>query len=393
MNLPELIGTEKQIKWVESLRQKFIDGINTFKKDLPIGKRPFKKCSANELREKVESAYHTLINQTSSSWWIDRRFEDPETYFIGMVKSAMTHKEKDLYNLRKEIGEEAKIESTLRPEDPITETVAEVSIIEDFLYVRFAENRRDFRKVIKKDCLFRWNKQKEIWTRKIDSFSGPIIDRCIEVCSTLLSENFIIRNFDQDIRDRIISGDFIPECRKWIKVRTEGEYKNWFAITWHRSVGDYYDEARHIPGSKYNDYAVLVPLEQWAEILDFSEINGFRLSDMAKGLVNIAKNISVSSRIVSLSKQNSTSTTGKRISLNDDFGVAEELLDHDETINIRDLNENITIDELAKNQNVKSVDNIKEIFGTWPGENEDGFEESVTELRHHDWASHDDSKN
>ena len=41
-----------------------------------------------------------------------------------------------------------------------------------------------------------------------------------------------------------------------------------------------------------------------------------------------------------------------------------------------------TLDELAHDQNVLPIADIKELFGTWPGELCDGFEEAIDELRH-----------
>lgn len=41
-----------------------------------------------------------------------------------------------------------------------------------------------------------------------------------------------------------------------------------------------------------------------------------------------------------------------------------------------------TLDELAAHQNVEPQTNIEVLFGTWPGEPEDGFEQAVNELRH-----------
>ncbi|MDX1973951.1 MAG: hypothetical protein SFY68_15585 [Candidatus Sumerlaeia bacterium] len=40
------------------------------------------------------------------------------------------------------------------------------------------------------------------------------------------------------------------------------------------------------------------------------------------------------------------------------------------------------IDELAAQQNVQPLSNIEALFGTWPGELDDGFEAAIDELRH-----------
>ena len=41
-----------------------------------------------------------------------------------------------------------------------------------------------------------------------------------------------------------------------------------------------------------------------------------------------------------------------------------------------------TLEELARAQNVQPVTDVQALFGTWPGEESDGFEAAVDELRH-----------
>ncbi len=50
--------------------------------------------------------------------------------------------------------------------------------------------------------------------------------------------------------------------------------------------------------------------------------------------------------------------------------------------NFQSFWESPTIDELAESQNVKPMKDVRTLFGTWPGEEDDGFEESINELRH-----------
>jgi hypothetical protein len=47
-----------------------------------------------------------------------------------------------------------------------------------------------------------------------------------------------------------------------------------------------------------------------------------------------------------------------------------------------DFWESPTLEELAQAQNVQSMADVRVLFGTWPGEEDDGFEESIDELRH-----------
>jgi len=48
--------------------------------------------------------------------------------------------------------------------------------------------------------------------------------------------------------------------------------------------------------------------------------------------------------------------------------------------------ESPSLDELALSQNVPPLANVQALFGTWPGEDDDGFEASIENLRHHEFA-------
>ncbi len=44
--------------------------------------------------------------------------------------------------------------------------------------------------------------------------------------------------------------------------------------------------------------------------------------------------------------------------------------------------ESPTLEELAHAQNVQPMTDVQVLFGTWPGDEDDGFEEAIDELRH-----------
>ncbi len=41
-----------------------------------------------------------------------------------------------------------------------------------------------------------------------------------------------------------------------------------------------------------------------------------------------------------------------------------------------------TIEEIVRSQNVRPMEDVSVLFGTWPGDPDDGFEEAVDGLRH-----------
>ena len=67
--------------------------------------------------------------------------------------------------------------------------------------------------------------------------------------------------------------------------------------------------------------------------------------------------------------------------LEDREGEAADLLPQGTPLS-RDFWDSPTLDELAQAQNVRPMMNVRALFGTWPGEMNDGFEEAIDELRH-----------
>lgn len=67
--------------------------------------------------------------------------------------------------------------------------------------------------------------------------------------------------------------------------------------------------------------------------------------------------------------------------LEDREGEAAHLIPQGTPIS-RSFWESLGLDELALAQNVRPMTDVKALFGTWPGEIEDGFESAVDDLRH-----------
>ena len=53
--------------------------------------------------------------------------------------------------------------------------------------------------------------------------------------------------------------------------------------------------------------------------------------------------------------------------------------------------ESRTLEELAHMQNVQPIADARALFGTWPGEENDGFEAAIEDLRHSDTKKYDKS--
>ena len=214
MNLPPITGSEKQIAWAETIRQKMLITIDDYIYT------SVKKEMRNDpsLREAVE---HIKNNKTEARWWIDNRYVNEPYKASTLIKTILKEiKEKQLQP-PDEVIIEAKIESTVRPENPVTETVAEIRVIETILEIGFPEKRDDFRELVKSKLKMRWNGR--CWSRKIMFKNGNVNDRAAEAGHLLLAEGFSIRVYDEQIRQNAINGKYEPEITRWIMARVKGK--------------------------------------------------------------------------------------------------------------------------------------------------------------------------
>lgn len=267
LGLPELIGSEKQIAWAEKIR---FDALSTFDKEL----------SKHKMAEDFTEIYSTYItNNVQSKYWIDNRNSFSEFKFILDELVALKKQiQQNKIECSKEVVD-AKLEATIRPlSEVITEIVAELSIINnDTIKIVFLEKLEIFRKTVKEND-FIWVDGS--WQRNIVSINGTIEDRVTEIAIKILSIGVTIRVYSDIIREKIKNCEYEVECKKWIYV-TKDNTK--FAISLH--FDGYYDKAKKIRGAKYSRPYIVVPVENYEEVLDFSEVHGYKLTNCAKEVV------------------------------------------------------------------------------------------------------------
>lgn len=278
MGLPPLTGTEKQVAWAESIRARIMKELDD---ELAAG-----LAAGEQITEEGQMLIDTLMAQTEARWWIDARHFSirslmellAEQIRYGVVKPVRREDDKAAL--------EAKAEATIRPEQPKTETVAEIRITPDGkIEVEFPEMNEAFRKLIRFELGYTWTGS--VW-RRIAGLFGTAQDRAVETGHRLLAAGFPIRIYDQQLRQRILDGDFEPEPKRTIIKLTSGKHAGWFAISWPRSE-DYYRAASRLPGAKWDKPYVVVPPEQFEAVVGFAETYDFALSPGAKELVEAAR--------------------------------------------------------------------------------------------------------
>ena len=303
MYLPELTGTEKQIAWAETIRQKMLADIDEF-----IFRNVNKEQrNAPKLREAIEH----IKSKTEARWWIDNRNTKYISDFEKLIVKAAEDVEAQYHEPAPEVVAESKAEATVRPEEPKTETVAEIRLtkalppLDDVLEISFPEKRDDFREIAKTQLKMKWNDG--CWRRALNSKNGAATDRAAEAGHILLAAGFSIRIYDEQARQRAITGDYDPEATRWVMARVKGDYEGWFSLDWDRNE-DFYKVARKIAGSKYHRPNVVVPPEQFEQVLDFADMYDFKLSPGAEGLVKAARRAKEQAFIVKVDAPERTKT-------------------------------------------------------------------------------------
>ncbi len=272
--LPALTGTEKQIPWAETIRQQMLADIDEFiYKYVKIEHR-----NDSKLLEAVEH----IRNKTEARWWIDNRGMNMPHELRHLLENAAKEVEKKKIQ---PVIAEAKIEATVRPENPKTETVAEIRVLDEALEISFPERRDDFREVVR-GMGFKW--ESSCWRRKLTAKNGTPQDRAAETGHRLLAAGFPIRIYDESIREKAISGDYELECTRWVQLRTGEKYNGWLAINWDRA-DDFYKAAKRIAGARWSSPSMVVPPENFEEVLDFAQMYGFKVSQAAQEAIDAAR--------------------------------------------------------------------------------------------------------
>lgn len=277
--LPPLEGTEKQVLWAESIRREALNGLARFIDHKKYG-------------DAIGQLIERLSAEIRASWWIDHRgmtaLNTPWAHegimfdWLQAMKRAGVLSVGEPPSVVTVTPDEVKVEATVRPAEPRTETVAEIRQVGNLIEIDFPERREDFRKLVRFELGYSWSGK--CWRRTISGVACPVEDRVVETAHRLLAAGFSIRLYDAELRRRAIEGGFTPEPKRVIYKRTSGEYAGWFAIGWPRDE-DYYGAARALPGSRWDRPNVVVPAEQWEAVLGFAETYDFALSPGARELM------------------------------------------------------------------------------------------------------------
>ena len=286
----DMIGTPRQIEWAQRIRAEKLTECDELEREL--------KAAAAKAAEPIEGSdivfaalanvWEAIEKETSASKIIDGRMLPVKS----LVRKECQRVKLEVSEVKKEEAEQsisasaaAMAEATITPNDANSGIVALIDIKGNDINVQSPKDNilRD----TVKSYGFSWNGS--VWARTVDKFAGSVEDRAAEIANALLNAGISVRIYDEDIRRRAVTADFVPENKKWVKVVIDGEYSGYLSISWSGKNQKIYNAARRIHGSKWYKSSVIVPVSQFAEIEDFADMLGFSISEGARAAIEAYK--------------------------------------------------------------------------------------------------------
>lgn len=281
MDLPELVGSPKQVAWANTLRIKFVDWLSKYVNNYYEDKSKKVLIKNNDgkhmlftLDEIAKLEQFIYTEKADAKFWIDSRYTDKRDLLFDL---ASKWKDRVPEEVEAEIKEE-ELKLTVVPDNKTVSGIVSLYVEDEYIKAKYIKD--DIFREIVKSLGYSWE---GVWCKKITEYSGPEKDRIAELGNKLLANGFTVHFPGAESRDMAISGNFMQECTKWVKYNTE---KNMLSLIWKGRSDDIYEKARKISGSRWHHGYMLVPIEFYQEVLDFADVMGFKLSKRAEKEIN-----------------------------------------------------------------------------------------------------------
>lgn len=219
-------------------------------------------------------------------------------------------------------------EILIRPEMPVTRTIARIGLSADRVMVVFPEKRDDFREIVKVSLGYEWDGRQ--WARQVSGWAKAA-NVAAELGHRLLAAGFWIAPPTPGVRDMIVEESFEPEHKRKVMARVSGQYEGWLVLWWARSE-NCYDAARRITASHYDKPVVVVPPECYDEVEDFAGQHDFYISPAAQQIIDQARamlNAALLVQVDEVEEPESVPANGRpgRLAVPEVVEVDEELMD------------------------------------------------------------------
>lgn len=264
-------GSEKQISWARVIRVQKLEQYQGGEWIVIKYVRP--AYDGSWVKETYENIRDTKL---SARWWIDRSEKKIDEIIVDEYKSKVESMAKEAEKIERQ-NRLDDMGVIAYPENRKTDNVVDVQI--DGGEISLLTVKDDYFRSIVKNYGYKWRDGR--WRQSFNKFSGPVSDRAAEIGNKLLNEGYPVSIQDDEIREKAIHADYETQCRHWITWNLKHEK---LGVLCERGDGTY-DKLKKVKGFKYQDGIILVAIESYNEVIDFAELNGFKISDGAMGAI------------------------------------------------------------------------------------------------------------
>ena len=287
--LPTLEGSEKQVTWAATLRERTLAVLDVAVPEAvkhaagrmiyTTGGMGAFQSSVLELavvvsvigEPAVRDALAAIRAETDARFWIDGRLDGPHEMISAVAKRRAIEERALSPEGKAEAAAEqdAMAEATLRPSEPVSETIAEIAFRDGRLVASYDERSETFNATVK-GLGYLWDPAAVAWARRHNSLMmGAAVDRLAETAHELLAAGIVVARHDPEARAKAIDRSFEAEHRRWVSLVPAGTNQGKLRFMWGRDE-DFYAAFRSLPGATYRDKACLIPATSRDEVLDFA---------------------------------------------------------------------------------------------------------------------------
>ena len=325
--LPNLVGSEKQVSWANSIRQEQlqeladVESVNgSAENALTYIKRLARQFEITP--QKICATCVTVAQaQTKASLWIDNRYNLAD--MLEALEMLVSKKLREEVESESDEATQVKAEATLRPQQVQHDLLVEVAVSANAVTAALPEPIDAFTVVVKR-LGYRWRRANQKWYIEGGTIGQPE-DRAAELIHALLQAGFLVCCMDEAAREKAITATFEPRHPRWLALMANGKIR----ITWDDPV-ELDAEVKKISGiRKQKDRCYYAASTEWQDLLGMADEHSFKLTEAASAALERAKAIEHAQLLVQelpdAPKQKEVKS--KAIILPDSNGVDPSLLD------------------------------------------------------------------
>lgn len=267
MDLPDLIGSPKQIAWARRLRYSVLS-----------------QAEENFNLPQYEKILDVFSSQVSVRFWIDNEEQ---------LNHCCWEDIKDLIDSIEDepLKEEARQSAIIRTKNITHDGYVELSTSGKQVRIIYAKRSDDLIKLVKQFG-FRWDSKNKVWYREVFPFSS-IADQIAEIGNILLHAGFSCCILDDDAREKSITGEY-KAIGKRLLLSEDGKDFSFQLLDYEER--DEFIRKLYKIGGRCNCGKIIVGGTMYRAVGDFAKKYGFKVSSGAKRLIEsqIQREIKVS---------------------------------------------------------------------------------------------------